>query len=221
MWKLLVFANEVRKHWGTLVTSGAFIGSLYIWQGTGHAVPSWIYWTIALAGLIVACFKAWAAEYGKVESLGRERNIPELILQYKDHFRNDLTNSGFFLRVEGERKASNVEISSKETVGENHVQLEMRWSNPGHPIGNTAVPVTAECVYLKNGMNHLYHSRMGDQIYTFFDHKRDNPRELIVTLNYTDVGGHVCPAREFRVYQNGPDGKISCEPVKDRAASSM
>jgi hypothetical protein len=155
---------------------------------------------------------------GRPESTAR----PELYLHYVNSYKNDLSNSGFFLRVEGERKAANVEVSSEETVGSNHVRLGMRWFNPGHPIGKDAVPVKAECVYYKDGIPGLYHSRMGDQIYTFFDKKRDDPRELVVTLNYTDVSGHVCPAKRFRIHQDIPhltDGKISCEPEKIQPAS--
>jgi hypothetical protein len=49
MWKPVEFANELRKQWGTLVTSGALIGSLSIWQGLGHPVRhvfigQWYYW---------------------------------------------------------------------------------------------------------------------------------------------------------------------------------
>lgn len=169
-------------------------------------------------GAIIAYIK----KANEVEGLKKERNFPELYLQYEDSYRNDFINSGFFLCVEGERKAGNVEISSEETIGDGHVRLQMRWGNPGHPIGKTPVPVKAECVYQKDGANHLYHNRMGDQIYTFFDRKRDNPRELIVTLNYTDLSGRVYPTRKFRVYQNAPyvtDGKVSCEPVKAQTVS--
>jgi hypothetical protein len=143
--------------------------------------------------------------------------VPELYLQYEETYKNTLDYSGFFLRVEGERKACNVEMISEQTVGDNHVRLEMRWANPGHPIGTTSVPVKVDCIYHKDGRSALYHGRGGDQIYTFFDHKRDDPRELIVTVNYTDVGGRACPPRKFRVHQNTPyitDGKISCEPLK-------
>ncbi len=38
MWPPLQFVNDVRKHWGILVTSGAAIGALGIWQSTGHFV---------------------------------------------------------------------------------------------------------------------------------------------------------------------------------------
>lgn len=49
MWKPLVFANARRKPWGSIVTSGAFIGALGLRQGLGHHIPPAVYWTIALA----------------------------------------------------------------------------------------------------------------------------------------------------------------------------
>jgi hypothetical protein len=54
-----IFLNSVRKHWGSLVTSGSIIGVLSIWQGTGHSVRAWIYWLVAILGFTIACFQTW------------------------------------------------------------------------------------------------------------------------------------------------------------------
>jgi|SRR5579862_7589102 len=65
MWKPLVYADALRRHWGAVVTSGALIGALGIWQGLGHAVPHSVYWAVALVGLAAAGYKAWEAENTK------------------------------------------------------------------------------------------------------------------------------------------------------------
>jgi hypothetical protein len=54
MSKSYQFVREVLRQWGTLVTSGALIGAIGIWQGLGHAVPHAVYWAVALSGLAVA-----------------------------------------------------------------------------------------------------------------------------------------------------------------------
>ena len=38
MWPGAKFADAIRKHWGGLVSSGALIGALSLWQSTGHIV---------------------------------------------------------------------------------------------------------------------------------------------------------------------------------------
>ena len=79
MWKPLEYANAIRKHWGALVTSGALVGGLGIWQGTGHVVSHGVYWAVVLAGLMGASYRAWAAEKVNHETtrseLERERSL--------------------------------------------------------------------------------------------------------------------------------------------------
>jgi hypothetical protein len=65
----LSYLNSVRKHWGTLVTSGAGIGVLGIWQSTGHFVPHWVYWSVGCIGLVVAFYKTWPDEHKIVQTL--------------------------------------------------------------------------------------------------------------------------------------------------------
>lgn len=56
------FIRAVVRHWGALVSGGAIIGLLGIWQGTGHRVPPTIFWIIAIVGIFVACYLAWNEE---------------------------------------------------------------------------------------------------------------------------------------------------------------
>src|ERR1700686_2502705 len=61
--RVVHFARSVAHHWGTLVTGGVVIGILGTWQGTGHPVKPWAYWTVALVGFLVAAFQAWNEQY--------------------------------------------------------------------------------------------------------------------------------------------------------------
>jgi hypothetical protein len=63
------FLKAVLKHWGSIVTSGVFIGAVSLWQSTGHFVAHWIYWSIASIGLLIACYKAWLIEREQVVDL--------------------------------------------------------------------------------------------------------------------------------------------------------
>src|SRR3989442_8246889 len=67
----LLWLNSLRRHWGSLVTSGAIIGALGIWQGSGHYVRPSVYWIICTVGLVAASYRAWLQEHDarlKVES---------------------------------------------------------------------------------------------------------------------------------------------------------
>jgi hypothetical protein len=76
--RIYKFLRAVFDHWGSLVTSGVFIGALAIWQGTGHAVKPVVYWIVAVAGLLIAVFKAWQEQLGEKEKalaeIGRLQN---------------------------------------------------------------------------------------------------------------------------------------------------
>jgi|SRR5208283_2694935 len=59
----LLWLNSMRRHWGSLVTSGALIGALSIWQGSGHYVRPSVYWIIGAVGLVAASYRAWLQEH--------------------------------------------------------------------------------------------------------------------------------------------------------------
>ncbi len=83
MWKPLIWVDAVRRHWGILVTSGALIGALGIWQGLGHAVHPTVYWVVAIGGVVLAFYRAWVAEYDAKEKANHElsalRRLPQSI----------------------------------------------------------------------------------------------------------------------------------------------
>lgn len=80
MLKPLEFADQLRKQWGTIVTSGAFIGGLGIWQGLGHPVAHGFYWGVALVGFVTASYRAWLRESERLEAekleSARLRSVP-------------------------------------------------------------------------------------------------------------------------------------------------
>jgi hypothetical protein len=57
------FIRAVIHHWGSLVTSGAIIGAIGIWQATGHPVSGYVYWAIAGVGLLIAFYLARQEEH--------------------------------------------------------------------------------------------------------------------------------------------------------------
>jgi len=83
MWSPLKFADAVRKHWGGIVTSGAIIGALGIWQSTGHFIRPNVYWAIALLGLIFASYRAWNDQHEQFERLDKEAQKKQAELQSK------------------------------------------------------------------------------------------------------------------------------------------
>src|SRR5271155_4432481 len=66
------FLRAALRHWGSIVTSGIFIGGVSLWQSTGHFVAHWIYWSIASIGLLIACYRAWLDERKHVVDLTTE-----------------------------------------------------------------------------------------------------------------------------------------------------
>ena len=70
--KMLQFLDALRKHWGTIVTSGALIGALGLWQGLGHVVPHGVYWAAGLIGLLLASFRVWESENARYETAKEE-----------------------------------------------------------------------------------------------------------------------------------------------------
>lgn len=66
------FLRAVIRHWGALVSGGAIIGFLGVWQGVGHRVSPTVYWIIAIVGIFVACYLAWNEERAAKEKALRD-----------------------------------------------------------------------------------------------------------------------------------------------------
>jgi hypothetical protein len=66
------FLRAVIRHWGALVSGGAIIGFLGIWQGTGHPVSPTVYWIVAIVEIFVACYLTWNEERVATEKALRD-----------------------------------------------------------------------------------------------------------------------------------------------------
>ena len=98
--------STILTRWGALVTGGAFIGVLSIWQGLGHIVNPILYWVIAIAAFVVASFGAWESEYLRAERELERHTRPEIVSEiincFWDVFRPQGTNDAktiLYLRV--------------------------------------------------------------------------------------------------------------------------
>jgi hypothetical protein len=74
------FFNAVRKHLTVLLTSTTIVGALFIWQGTGHNVKTWLYWVVLVGGFGVACFQTLEDEKGRTEEQKHRADAIELKL---------------------------------------------------------------------------------------------------------------------------------------------
>ena len=77
MWVVARFADAVRKHWGSIVTSVAMIGALSVWQSIGYIVKSAVYSTIALVGFVFAAYRARNDQLRTIESRDNEARKKE------------------------------------------------------------------------------------------------------------------------------------------------
>lgn len=100
--KLWHFIVSVSKHWGSLVTGGVVIGVIGLWQNTGHPVPAWAYWLVAIIAFFVACFRAWSEQGDRAEFLRKELDNPsKLVLSQKQdqgfYDTKRMSNGAFFI----------------------------------------------------------------------------------------------------------------------------
>src|SRR5437588_8648946 len=77
------FTRAVSRHWGILCTGGFCIGVLNLWQLTGHSVRPAVGWSIGIASVIAACFKAWNEQADLAERAARAgAPKPELRMEF-------------------------------------------------------------------------------------------------------------------------------------------
>lgn len=182
------------------------------------------FWFMGATVILFCCgtYTAWFKKDKAVEKLENERELPKLYLFFDPNFSGQgiFNHTGLFLRTEDERIASSIRLSSPETVGQNHSRLRIRWTNPGQNVGQTAFPVQFRCVKVKGDQESTFNSIDGEQFLHYFNHKKDDSLDLVVTVEYTDIHGNPCPRRRFRIYKDPktlilmPD-RFICEPLKD------
>jgi hypothetical protein len=209
------------KHWYRAV-SGPFVAaiSLVVEHATGRPL-SW-------SGFVALCSSGMAwhlwSQLKEERKLRVPQSLPVLTLGYDRSFGSDLEYSGFYLRVEGEFRASNVHINSEETVGHAHKRIYMRWKDPSNEIGRERVPVEVTCIFWVNDVPHPCGGMAKYQIDNFFKGKKNEPKELIVTVSFTDMQGNACPLRKFMITESFENvlrerAIISCQPMKVQATS--
>jgi hypothetical protein len=185
-------------------------------QSTGKPLTWGWFAALIFAGLYLH-YKSELAKQRK-----QEKAVPLLSLGYDRYFGGPDTDdcySGFYLRTEDELRASNVHLGSEETVGHAHKRLYMRWKDPTHEIGMECVAIEVTCMYWEKDVPHPCGGIGRYQIDSFFKAKKKEPKELIVTVSYTDMQGNPCPPRRFKItqtFENVLKDKviISCQPVK-------
>jgi hypothetical protein len=77
---VLQFLRATVRHWGALVSGGAIIAFLSVWQGTGHAIPPVVYGVVAIVAVFVACYRAW-----NEERVAKEKAIAEKTAAEEQH----------------------------------------------------------------------------------------------------------------------------------------
>ncbi|HEX4077077.1 MAG TPA: hypothetical protein VHX49_16880 [Candidatus Acidoferrales bacterium] len=100
------FLKAVLLHWGVIVTSGAFIGAISLWQSTGHFVAPWIYLSVAAVGLLIAFYRTWLVERKQVADLTSQLGSETLKLKEESERSAQLRKeiAGITERAEGQDK---------------------------------------------------------------------------------------------------------------------
>jgi hypothetical protein len=204
--------------WGiaSVITAAVLFG-IGLWEHyRDKSVPAFWFICLTIPLFWIGAYAAWLKKHKSVIALQMDREAPKVFLRYEQSHDSDFYNSGFFVQVEGEKKAFDVQINSEPVVGQNHKRIAMRWEVPKKPIGHDPIPVHAACERYEKDTLHLIGGISGRQIHRFFEEKKDFQNELEVTLTYKDVDGRVCPLRKFKVTSNRDyrgNFEIGCIPI--------
>jgi hypothetical protein len=64
---IMEFVSAVVRHWKAFITSSIIAALLWWLQGVGWLAPRhWVVWSVALLGLLVACYQAWLDEHQRL-----------------------------------------------------------------------------------------------------------------------------------------------------------
>jgi hypothetical protein len=182
--------------------------------------------TLGWFAAIVAAGLAWhfRSEYENEKSKALLLDYPKPFLQFirERNFHSD--RSEFFVQVESDKNAFDVEMTSEPVVGINHKRLIMEWAIPKGSVGKIPVPVAAFCKqYDGKEVPHLAGGiSLPGQIDTFFERKKDFHNELEVTMKFKDVDGRGCPPKKFKITSSRDyrgNFEIGCIPFENQAAS--
>jgi hypothetical protein len=148
----------------------------------------------------VGAYAAWFKKHEALIRLESSRDLPSVFLRFVRARSSDRDQAEFFVQVESEKNAFDVEIISEPIVGTNHKRIIMEWKVPKGPVGKAPVPVTTFCRQYEKNLAHLAGNIcLPGQIDTFFELKKGFQNELEVTLTYNDIEGRACPPRKFKI----------------------
>lgn len=94
----------------------------------------------------IGAYLAWLKTQEHVERMEGECEAPKPFLRYEENRNIHSVASEFFVQVEGDRNAFDVEITSEAAVATNHRRVGMQWEVPTGAIGKTPVPISASCI---------------------------------------------------------------------------
>jgi hypothetical protein len=184
-------------------------------QATGKPFTWGWFAAVICAGLAWHFRSELVSERVKALPLG----YPKIYLRYEQSFDTDFNSSGFFLQVEGEKKAFDVRVSSEPVVAQGHKRITMQWEVPKKPISTTSVPIHASCMLCKpDGLDYPAGGISSGQIHRFFKEKKGFTNELEVTVTYKDVDGRACPPKKFKITSNRDyrgNFEIGCIPIEN------
>jgi hypothetical protein len=206
--------------WGIASVSTAAIFFLIgLWEHSrDKSVPAFWFVCLTLPLFWIGAYVAWFKKQKMVVALQCSAGIPKVFLKYEQSHDTDFYHSGFFVQVEGERRAFDVSITSDVTVGRNHKRIAMLWEVPTAPIGSTPIPIHVKCVQYLDDIPHPFGGISGGQIHRFFEEKKEFPNEFQATLTCKDVDGRTCPARKFKITSDRDyrgNFEIGCIPLED------
>jgi hypothetical protein len=127
-------SHEKRLGWASLVLTLLGVAVFYLWP-----TQKWIGWTF-LGTAALAFLVAVHLEFRPSHKAPDE--LPTLYLFYDPDARGQgvlgySDHTGLFLRTENGRVASNIRISSPDTISYSHKILRIRWTLPGKNVDLT------------------------------------------------------------------------------------
>jgi hypothetical protein len=214
LWTLLSIADVLVTHYGTDRFRTAWNAAWYL--------PRWG-WRAWMIGFLVITVISIAEGSYRNAALRKEMTpnlvVPEVYLEYRDAA-DMFEYSRLFVRVQNDRNAFAVRLSSPIVIGEKDRRMGLLWDVPLGMIGQSAVPVAARCVVYRENDEEIADpigGLKGEQIEEFLLRKADKPDEVIVNVDYLDVQGRHYPPKQFRLFLHRNEAEalrtVRCVPV--------
>ena len=198
MARVFRFVRELYSNWQAAWLGTVSIIAAIFLRATGHKDLTWGSFALfASICLVVAACQVWSKQEKQIEEFKKDH--PKLFLRYVEPSLGGVPNtrleiSGFYVQVEGPKKAFAVKISSPDTVGVEHSRVETSWGVISHPVGNDPIPVSILCTQCRGVTRN---TELGSQLEAF--RRYTNSADLIAIIQFKDVDGNECPQRKFKI----------------------